>query len=97
MNADQPIFSNSFPKNSLLGSIPVREDVLFANYKGEEKAGIRERAKERIRKLEPALQKLLARDEVVLYTAAASAHFGKERRLSRIRRRCGMFMSWREE
>lgn len=73
MKVDQPIFSNSFPKNLMLGSIPVREDVLFANYKGEEKTSIRERAIERIRKLEPALQKLLTKDEVVLYTAAASA------------------------
>src|SRR5215469_4797091 len=73
LKADQPIFPSTFPRSSLLGSIPVREDVLFANSKGEEKASIRERAKDRIRKLEPALQKLLTKDEVVFYTAAATA------------------------
>lgn len=73
LKADQPILPNTFPKTSFLGSVPTREDVLFANYKGEENARIREAAKERIGKLSAPLSKLLTKDEVVLYTAAASA------------------------
>lgn len=73
LKADQPILPNTFPKSSFLGSIPTREDVLFANHKGEEKARIREAAQERITKLDAALRMLLATGEVVLYTAGASA------------------------
>jgi hypothetical protein len=73
LKADQPIFPNTFPKTSFLDSVPTREDVLFANCKGEENARIREAAKERIGKLSAGLSKLLTKDEVVLYTAAASA------------------------
>lgn len=73
LKADQPVFPNTFPKASFLGSISTREDVLFANYKGEENARIREAAKERIGKLSAAISKLLTKDEVVLYTASASA------------------------
>jgi len=71
--ADQPIFPNTFPKASVPDSVPIREDVLFASYKGEENARIREAAKERITKLSAPLTRLLMKDEVVLYTAAASA------------------------
>jgi len=73
LKADQPIFPNTFPKTSFLDSVPAREDVLFANSKGEENVRIREAAKERIGKLSTPLSKLLTKDEVVLYTAAATA------------------------
>src|SRR5215469_6777925 len=73
LKSDQPILPNTFPKTSFLGSVPTREDVLFANYKGEENARIREAAKERIGKLGVALSRLLTKDEVVLFTATGSA------------------------
>lgn len=74
--ADQPIFSNSFPKTSTIESIPVREDILYANKNGEEKPRLRAPAAERMKKLAPALARLLKKDEVIMYTASANAPMG---------------------
>jgi len=42
LKADQPIFPNTFPKTSFLGSVSTREYVLF----GEENVRVREAAKD---------------------------------------------------
>jgi hypothetical protein len=68
---DQQLFPNTFSRVSSFNSIPVREDILFANAKGEEKARIRNAAQKRLSHLGPALQKLLTQDEIVLFTARA--------------------------
>jgi hypothetical protein len=68
---DQQLFPNTFSRVSSFNAIPVREDILFANAKGEEKAGIRKAAQKRLSQLEAALQKLLSQDEIVLFTARA--------------------------
>jgi hypothetical protein len=71
--ADQPIFPNTFQKNMLLNGIPVRQDLLYANSKGEEKPKLREAAEKRLSKLQSPLVGLLGAGEVVLYTASGMA------------------------
>lgn len=68
---DQQLFPNTFSRVSSFNAIPVREDVLFANAKGEEKAGIKKAAQKRLSQLGAPLKKLLAQDEIVLFTARA--------------------------
>jgi hypothetical protein len=70
---DQPIFPNTFQKNMLLNGIPVRQDLLYANAKGEEKPKLREAAEKRMSKLQSPLLGLLGPGEVVLYTASGMA------------------------
>src|SRR6185312_14598142 len=68
---DQQLFPNTFSRVSSFNAIPVREDILFANAKGEEKAGLRKAAQKRLSQLGAPLKKLLSLDEIVLFTARA--------------------------
>jgi hypothetical protein len=68
---DQQLFPNTFSRVSSFNAIPIREDILFANAKGEEKPRIRKAAQERLTQLGAPLQKLLTQDEIVLFTARA--------------------------
>jgi len=63
-------FSVHPQQSARLGSlhgVPVREDALYTNHKGEEKKGIRKRAERAIDKLQGILQKVIGPDEAVLY------------------------------
>ena len=68
---DQQLFPNTFSRVSSFNAIPVREDILFVNAKGEEKAGIRKAAQKRLSQVGAPLKKLLSPDEIVLFTARA--------------------------
>lgn len=71
--ADLRVHDNSFAQTTKLEGIPVRSDVLYTNYKGEEKARIQKRSEKTLQKLHPALQRMLLPDEVVLYVARAQS------------------------
>jgi hypothetical protein len=49
-----------------LDSISIRNDVLFTDYKGEEKGHIQKRSEKALQKLRPALRRMLLPDEAVL-------------------------------
>src|SRR5512142_145898 len=53
--------------------VPTRDDVAFSNKDAVEKKGIRTNAEKTLQKLAPALQRLLAADEVVVYLAGGCA------------------------
>jgi PH (Pleckstrin Homology) domain-containing protein len=69
--ADFPIFNNQLARSTTLDGIAIRTDVLFANEKGEEKPSTRKRAEKLLRKLSPALQRILRPDESVLHATQA--------------------------
>lgn len=69
--ADLPIHGNRVAQATKLNGIPIRNDVLYTNYKGEENAGIRRQSEKALQKLHPALQRMLLPDEAVLYVARA--------------------------
>src|SRR5215468_6162069 len=68
-NADATIHQQQFARVIPLGAINVREDVLFSNHKGIEKASLRKRNLAALEKLRPALERFLQSNEVVLYIA----------------------------
>lgn len=56
-----------------LQGVRIREDSLFANYRGREKKGIRKRAEKIFEKLGEEFRRVLAPDEAVLYVARCQA------------------------
>ena len=64
--ADLRIHDNQAVRTMKLDSISIRNDVLFTNYKGEERAQIQKRSEKALQKLRPALQRMLLPDEAVL-------------------------------
>jgi hypothetical protein len=69
--ADVPIHPNHVPRIVNTEGVGVREDVLCTDPTGEEKAEIRKRNEKQVRKLVPALQRLLQPDETVLFITQA--------------------------
>ncbi len=70
MLSDNP---TSMPVLQPIEGVPTRTDVAFTNKSGVEKSGIRKDATKALQKLAPALQRLLAADEFVVYLAAGCA------------------------
>lgn len=68
--ADIRVHENQ-PVRTTADGISVRTDVLFTNEKGEEKDFVRKRTEKTLRKLNPALQRILSQDEAVLYAMPA--------------------------
>ncbi len=69
--ADLHIHDNQLARTTKMDGIPIRADVLFTNDKGEENVRIQKRSEKTLRKLRPALQRLLLPDEAVLYVMPA--------------------------
>ena len=69
--ADLRIHDNRLAQTTKADSISIRNDVLYTNYKGEEKASVQKRSEKMLQKLQPALQRMLLPDEAVLYVARA--------------------------
>ena len=69
--ADVPIHPNHVPRIVNTEGVDVREDVLYTDPTGEEKAGIRKRNEQQVRKLVPALQRVLQPDETVFFITQA--------------------------
>ncbi len=61
------------PQLRTIEGVPVRTDVAFTDKKGAEKKAIRKDAEKALKMLGPALQRLLARDEFVVYLAGGCA------------------------
>jgi hypothetical protein len=70
---DLPVYSNSYPRLGAQGGVNIREDVVFANAKGEEKSGICRRNEKALAQLQEVLPRVLQPDEAVLYVARCEA------------------------
>lgn len=68
-SADSVLYPNQLPHVGSHGAVPVREDFLFTNHKGEEKDGPRKRAEKALDNLQSILGKLLEPQEAVFYIA----------------------------
>ena len=68
-NADIAIHQQQFARVVPVDGISIREDVLFSNHKGVEKASLRKRNLATLEKLRPALARFLQPNEVVLCIA----------------------------
>ena len=69
--ADLRIHDNQVVRTTMMDGISVRSDALSTNDKGEEKESVRKRTAKTLRKLRPALQRILRPEEVVLYAMPA--------------------------
>jgi hypothetical protein len=69
--ADLHIHDHQLVRTTKTDGIPIRDDVLFTNDKGEENGRIQKRTEKTLQKLLPALQRLLLPDEAVLYVMPA--------------------------
>jgi hypothetical protein len=69
--ADLHIHDNQVARTAKVDGLSVRNDVLFANDKGEDKRQIQKRSERALQKLGPALQRMLLPTETVLYIARA--------------------------
>jgi len=67
------IHPNQAPRTNTIGGIAVREDLLFTNYKGEEKPKLRKEATKAMEALQEILPRLLDPQETVLYVTRATA------------------------
>ena len=76
LKADVPIHANQAPRPASIHGLPIREDVVFTNAKGEDDKGTRKRVGKLLDGIHDALQKMLAPDECVLYAARAQAPIG---------------------
>lgn len=68
-----PIHPNQTPRTSNIGGIPVREDLLFTDAKGNEQPKLRKDGESSLEKLSRVLPRLLEPGETVLYITAAMA------------------------
>jgi hypothetical protein len=73
MSSFPPIHPNQAPRTNSIGGIPVREDVLFTDAKGNEKPKLRKAAETSLDKLKSVLPRVLEPGETVLYITAAVA------------------------
>jgi len=80
--ADLAIYETQPPMSSNLEGLSVRNDVMFTNDKGEEKARIRKRQEKLLRKLKPALQRVLVPEESILLIARAQSPLSTVERLT---------------
>ena len=69
--ADLRIHDNQVARTGIIDGMPVRNDVLFTNDKGEDKKQIQKRNERALQKLAPALRHVLLQAETVLYIAQA--------------------------
>ena len=69
--ADLPIHENQLVRATMLDGIPIRSDVLSTNEKGEDKKSVQKRTEKILRKLRPALQRILQPGETILYAMPA--------------------------
>ena len=69
---DFALYPNQAPQMMDLTGLRVRIDSLYSDSKGRQKPGIQRRADKILQPLRAPLQKLLARDEVILYAAQAT-------------------------
>jgi hypothetical protein len=69
--AELRIHDTQLAQTTQIDGISVRNDVLFTNYKGEEKGGIKKRSEQMLQKLQPALQRMLLPTETVLFVTRA--------------------------
>jgi len=69
--ADLRIHDNQVARTGNIDGMPVRNDVLFTNDKGEDKKQIQKRNERALQKLAPALRHVLVPAETVLYIAQA--------------------------
>jgi len=72
-NPDISVHPNQMQRLASLNGLRIREDVAYTNYGGEEHGGTLKRASKILDKLGPALQRILAPDETVLYVARMQA------------------------
>ena len=72
-NPDFRVHPGESPRLSTVQGLPVREDTVFTNEKGQEKKGIRNRAEKVFEKLGEEIRRVLAPDEAVLYVARCQA------------------------
>jgi len=67
------IHPNQAPRTNSIAGVPVREDVLFTNAKGDEKPGLRKAGETALDKLKGVLPRVLEPGETVLYITGAVA------------------------
>src|SRR5438445_12133874 len=72
-HADLAIYQTQPPMSSNMEGLSLRSDVMYTNHKGEEKARIRKRQEKLLRKLMPALQRVLVPEESILFIARAQS------------------------
>lgn len=77
-----PVHPDQSARLGSLNGLPVREDTLYTNHKGEEKKDIRKRAEETLDKLNEILRRALQPDETVLYVARCQAPAGSLEQLT---------------
>ena len=69
--ADFRIHDNQLARTVMTDGISIRSDVLSTNDKGEEKESVQKRTRKILRKLCPALQRILLPGEAILYAMPA--------------------------
>jgi hypothetical protein len=72
-NQDISVHPNQVPRPASLNGLRVREDIAYTNYRGEEHGRTLKRVSKILDRLGPALQRILAADETVLYAARMQA------------------------
>ena len=72
-HGDLAIYQTQPPMSSNMEGLSLRSDVMYTNHKGEEKARIRKRQEKLLRKLKPALQRVLVPEESILFIARAQS------------------------
>src|SRR5262249_51221263 len=70
---DTPVHPTSVPNLIQTANVRVREDIAYANHKGEPKSGQRKNADKLIGNLQVPIARFLDADEVVLYVARVQA------------------------
>ncbi len=70
---DVQIYANQAPRPVSLNGVRVREDIAFTNHKGADDKGTRKRVTKALEKLQDALTRIVASDEVVLYATRGQA------------------------
>lgn len=73
-DANLAIHEKQVPQLTTHTGLRLREDVLYSNAKGEEKAGIRKRTDQALERLKDGLSRLLQPDEAILYVAKAQVY-----------------------
>lgn len=68
-----PVHPEQSPRLGSFNGVRVREDTVYTNQRGEEKAGVRKRAEKAIDKLQEILRKVLEPEEAILCVARCQA------------------------
>src|SRR5207253_9748347 len=72
-HGDLAIYQTQPPMSSNMEGLSLRSDVMYTNHKGEEKARISKRQQKLLRKLKPALQRVLVPEESISPIARAQS------------------------